>query len=107
MYCVFCEIVERKEPARIRYEDDEVIVFDNRLRWVPVMLLVMPKRHVSQEELWNSDAIAKVGKVAVEMGKQYCPGGYRILSNFGPDALQSQHHGHIHVLGGIDLGQYA
>jgi hypothetical protein len=37
-YCVFCEIVAGKERADILYEDDEAIVFRNRLRWVPVML---------------------------------------------------------------------
>ncbi|MBI2912670.1 MAG: histidine triad nucleotide-binding protein, partial [Chloroflexi bacterium] len=35
-YCTFCEIVAGREPAEILYEDDEVMVFRNRLRWVPV-----------------------------------------------------------------------
>jgi diadenosine tetraphosphate (Ap4A) HIT family hydrolase len=41
------------------------------------------------------------------MGKQHCPSGFRILSNFGHDAMQSQPHGHVHVLGGTFLGEYA
>ena len=49
-YCVFCEIVAHKEPAEILYEDDDVIVFRNRLRWVPVMLLSIPKKHMVQAE---------------------------------------------------------
>ncbi len=105
--CVFCEIVARREPAKIRYEDEEVIVFDNRLRWVPVMLLVIPKRHMTQAELWIGTIISKVTNVAVDMGAQYCPGGFRILANFGKDAMQSQDHGHVHVLGGTHLGPYA
>src|SRR3989304_90407 len=52
-WCPFCRIVARTEPAEIVYEDDELIVFRNRLRWVPVMLLVVPKEHLSQEELWR------------------------------------------------------
>jgi diadenosine tetraphosphate (Ap4A) HIT family hydrolase len=35
------------------------------------------------------------------------PNGFRILSNFGPDGLQSQSHAHIHVIGGMPLGEYA
>lgn len=93
-----------REPATIRYEDDEVLVFDNLLRWVPVMLVVVPKRHVSQEELWRD--IGRVGQVAVAMGNKYCPRGFRLLSNFGEDGMQSQPHGHIHVLGGTHLGIY-
>ena len=51
MYCTFCDIVARKEPATIRYEDEEVVVFDNVLGWVPVMLLVVPKRHMTSLSL--------------------------------------------------------
>jgi len=104
-YCTFCRIIDRQEPAEILYEDDEVLVFRNRLRWVPVMLLVVPKAHVSQEELWRR--LGRVGEVAVEMGLTHCPNGFRLLSNFGFDAMQSQSHGHIHVLGGTFLGEYA
>ncbi len=103
-YCTFCNIIARAEPATIRYEDDEVLVFDNRLRWVPVMLLVVPKQHITQEELWQNPAAA--GRVAVQMGKRYCPNGFRILSNFGEDGMQSQSHGHLHVIGGAFLGEY-
>jgi histidine triad (HIT) family protein len=104
-YCVFCEIVAHREPAEILYEDDEVVVFRNRLRWVPVMLLVVPRRHLSQSELWQG--MGAVSGVAVAMGQQHCPGGFRLLSNFGHDAMQSQEHGHVHVIGGMHLGPYA
>ena len=105
VYCAFCEILEKRAPGEIVYEDDEVVVFRNVLRWVPVMLLVVPRRHMSQEELWRD--LGRVGEVAVLMGQKYCPGGFRLLSNFGRDAMQSQSHGHVHVLGGTWLGEYA
>ena len=104
-HCLFCEIVAGKSPAEIVYEDEEIVVFRNRLRWVPVMLLVVPRRHVTQQELWRD--LGHAGEVAVEMGEKHCPRGFRLLSNFGADALQTQEHGHIHVLGGIPLGEYA
>lgn len=104
-YCAFCEIVASRSPAEILYEDDAVVVFRNRLRWVPVMLLSVSKQHMSQEELWRD--LGRVGAVAVEMGKSHCPGGFRLLSNFGFDAMQSQEHAHVHILGGTFLGEYA
>ena len=94
-----------REPAEVLYQDDEVVVFRNRLRWVPVMLLVVPRRHLSQEEMWRE--MGRVGEVAVQMGQSHCPNGFRILSNFGHDAMQSQGHGHVHILGGAFLGEYA
>lgn len=104
-HCMFCDIVAKKAPAEIVYDDEEVIVFRNRLRWVPVMLLVVPRRHVTQQELWRD--LGHVGEVALQMGEKHCPSGFRLLSNFGPDALQTQQHGHVHVLGGAWLGEYA
>ncbi len=105
MYCTFCEIAARREPAEILYEDEEVVVFRNRLKWAPVMLLVIPRKHMSQADLWQD--MGPVGKVAVEMGDRNCPNGFRLLSNVGWDAMQSQSHAHIHVIGGHHLGEYA
>ncbi|MCH7698749.1 MAG: HIT domain-containing protein [Chloroflexi bacterium] len=104
-WCTFCRIVAKQEPAEILYEDDDVVVFRNQLRWVPVMLVVVPRVHRSQEELWRN--LGPAAKVAVEMGEQHCPNGFRLLSNVGFDAMQSQPHGHIHVIGGTFLGEYA
>jgi histidine triad (HIT) family protein len=104
--CVFCKIVARKEPAEILFEDDDIIVFRNRLKWVPVMLLVAPKQHMQQWQLWE-ELMHKAGPIAVKMGEESCPGGFRVLSNFGRDAMQSQEHAHIHVVGGTRLIEYA
>ena len=82
------------------------MVITNQLKWVPVMLLVMPKEHMSQEDLWSGDILSKLSNVDLAMGKKFCPGGFRLLSNFGHDAIQSQSHGHLHVLGGTRLGPY-
>lgn len=95
-FCVFCEIVAGRSPADVLFEDGEVMVFRNRLRWVPVMLLAVPRAHVTQSELWND--VGAVGRVAYEQGLKHARSGFRLVSNFGPDAMQSQPHGHIHVL---------
>ena len=94
-------------PGNIRYEDDEAVVFDNHLDWVPVMLMVVPRRHMTQDELWGSGPLmSKLSELAVQMGHDYAPNGFRVLSNFGDDALQTQPHGHLHVIGGQFLGRY-
>ncbi len=105
--CVFCEIVAGREPSRIRYLDNDLIAIVNRLTWVPVMLLVMPRQHMSQLEMWSNGIMSRIGDVAATLGCMYCPNGFRILSNFGYDGLQSQSHGHVHVIGGQFLGHYA
>lgn len=104
-YCTFCNIVAGTEPADILHDEADVLVFRNRLRWLPVMLLAVPKQHLSQQELWAN--LGAVGRVAVEMGQRHCPNGFRLVSNFGWDALQSQPHAHVHVLGGGAMNEIA
>ena len=106
-YCVFCEIVADRSPARVPYLDNEIIVIVNKLTWVPLMLLVMPKQHMEQSEMWGSGLMGRLGEVAVDMGWWLAPNGFRVLSNFGRDGMQSQSHGHLHVIGGVHLGEYA
>ncbi len=104
-YCVFCEIIAGREPADVLHETENVIVFRNRLRWVPTMLLSVPKRHMTQAELWQD--MGEVGAAAIKAAHEHCPGGYRLISNFGYDGMQSQEHAHVHILGGMFLGEYA
>ena len=84
-YCVFCNIVAGTESGTIIYQDDEIIVIRNILRWVPVMLLAMTKKHTTQDELW-AGYMGKIAPIAAEIGRELCPNGFRLLSNFGYDA---------------------
>lgn len=99
-YCTFCEIIAHREPAKIFYEDDDVMVFENILGWSRVMMLAVPKQHRTQSELWAD--LGPVGKVAVDQGREHAPEGFRILSNFGSHGMQSQPHGHLHILDETD-----
>ena len=103
-YCIFCEIIAGREPADVWHQDEEYIVFRNQLQWLPVMLLVVPKRHMTQDELWSD--FGRAAKLATELGAKFAPKGFRLLSNFGHDALQTVQHGHLHLLGGRQLGLY-
>ena len=111
--CVFCQIVAGRSPAKVRYVDNDIIVIVNRLVrdepdpwWPPVMLLVMPKEHLSQFQMWDSGLLPRLGRLAVDMGAMFAPRGFRVVSNFGKDGEQTQSHGHLHVVGGVYLGHY-
>jgi len=82
------------------------MAFYNRLSWAPVMLLIVPRRHMTQQEFWTSELFPRAAKLAIQLGEEECPGGYRVLSNLGRDALQTQLHGHLHIVGGTALGLY-
>jgi len=112
--CVFCDIVAHKpwEPAAFVYEDCEVAVFHNVLGWIPVMLLAVPRgrvagssgmgeRHYEQHDLWRS--MGRLGAVAMALGRAHCrfddEPQFRLVSNIGSLALQTQSHAHLHILG--------
>ena len=105
--CVYCEIVTGRSLANVRYEDEDILVFDNELDWVPIMILIIPKRHLTQIEFWrHSDLMPKATTLALSLGEELSPDGFRVLSNFGRDAEQTQEHAHLHVIGGSYLGLY-
>ena len=74
----------------------------------PVHLLVVPKKHVASlrdvgPDDWpmTADALALAARVAEVFGLH--AGGYRVITNDGPDAGQTVPHLHFHVLGGKPL----
>ncbi|MDA1278967.1 MAG: HIT family protein [Chloroflexi bacterium] len=115
--CVFCSIVAGDAEAKWEVHpglggpravgsshDPGVVCFHNQLRWARIMLLVVPTAHMTQMELWSSTVLSDAAKLAVEMGDKYCADdGYRVISNFGRVAHQSQAHGHLHVVSGTSL----
>lgn len=105
--CIFCKIISGSEPATFHHKQDNFVVFENNLGWFSTQLLFVPKNHMTQSDLWSSNnLIAEMGFLANQMGQDRCPGGYRIISNFGEDGMQSQKHAHIHLVGGTKLGMY-
>jgi histidine triad (HIT) family protein len=103
--CLFCKIVEQKIPAKVVYEDEKCLAFDDINPQAPTHTLVVPKRHVaSLAELNEVDAgllghlMLAGAKVARQKG--IAEGGYRIVVNTGRHGGQTVFHLHLHVLGG-------
>ena len=104
--CDFCGIVAGRLPRTVIHEDDGIMVFRNALAWVSTMYLVVPKAHMTQAEFWRSPLFGRAAALAVSLGESDAPGGFRLVSNFGRDASQTQPHGHLHLVGGAELGLY-
>ena len=105
--CVFCAIVAGNTGARWEVHPDAstpdatVACFHNQLKWARVMLLIVPTQHMTQKEFWSSHVFVDAASLAVKMGDTHCGGdGYRVISNFGRVAHQSQAHAHLHVVSG-------
>jgi histidine triad (HIT) family protein len=108
MGCLFCNILERKVPATVVYEDDHVLAFRDIRPVAPTHVLVVPKRHISAiHDLEPKDAetighaIVAARKIADQ--EKLTDAGFRLVVNDGDAAGQTVHHIHVHVLGGRDL----
>jgi histidine triad (HIT) family protein len=107
MGCLFCNVIAKKVPGDVVYEDEHALAFRDIRPVAPTHVLVVPKRHIAAtRDLGPDDAMAigqlmlAATKVADQMG---LAGGYRLVINDGDDAGQSVHHIHVHVLGGRRL----
>ncbi len=61
--CLFCQIVAGKIPARIAYQDENVLAFHDINPQGPVHILVIPKRHISSLMELTEDDDALVGSL--------------------------------------------
>lgn len=103
--CVFCKIVEKQIPAKIAYEDSEVVAFQDIHPQAPVHLQVIPKRHIPRvSDAAEGDAgllaqlVFTANRLARETGVH--DAGYRLVFNCNAGAGQSVYHLHLHLLGG-------
>ena len=107
MDCLFCKIVKGDIPSTKVYEDDQVLAFRDIAPMAPTHILVIPKAHIaSVAEISgeNSAVVAHIFEVIPAIAKaEGLEGGYRVVSNCGPDAGQTVRHLHFHILGGKQL----
>lgn len=105
--CLFCKIVNGDIPSDKVYEDDRVFAFRDINPQAPFHVLVVPKKHVASvaeiDKLEDSEVAACLRAVAKIAAHASLSGGFRVISNCGPDACQSVPHLHFHILGGRQM----
>jgi len=96
-------------PADVVHQTDRVFAFRDINPQAPTHVLVIPKDHfATAAELAAADAgllaevIGGAHTVAQKEGlaTDGSEPGYRLVTNTGPQAGQSVHHVHFHLLGG-------
>ena len=102
--CLFCRILKGEIPSAKVFENDYVYAFRDINPQSPVHVLVIPKMHyASLDDIGSADdrilaeCLRAIPEIAAAEGLN---GGYRVVSNCGPDACQSVPHLHFHILGG-------
>ncbi|MDP2168622.1 MAG: histidine triad nucleotide-binding protein [Thermodesulfovibrionales bacterium] len=105
MDCLFCKIAQKKIPAKIIYEDEHAVAFEDINPQAPVHALIIPKKHISTGLDLKEEDNALVGhlfqvasRIAREKG--IAERGFRLVTNTNAESGQSVFHIHIHLLGG-------
>jgi len=101
---IFKRIIDREIPAKIVYEDDRCLAFEDVNPQAPVHILVVPKKEISSMADLGEGDTALAGHLLVVIQKlaaqRKLDDGYRVVVNCGPDAGQTVPHLHYHLLGG-------
>lgn len=100
---IFQQIIDKKIPSDILFEDDQVMAFRDIQPQAPVHFLVIPKKAIVQVDQMQEEDEQLLGHmvmVATKLAKQEELADYRLVMNNGSGAGQSVFHIHLHVLGG-------
>ena len=107
MDCLFCKIAAGEIPSTKVYEDDRILAFRDIAPQAPTHILVIPKTHIPSVAAITPEHSALIGHIfeVIPQSAQAegLENGYRVVSNCGPDARQTVHHLHFHILGGRPL----
>ncbi|MDI6889335.1 MAG: histidine triad nucleotide-binding protein [Thermodesulfovibrionales bacterium] len=105
MECVFCRIIEKELPAKIIYEDDLSVAFEDVNPQCPVHTILIPKKHISTNLDIKEEDNALIGHLfqvanRIAKDKGIAERGFRLVMNCNPESGQTIYHLHLHLLGG-------
>lgn len=103
--CIFCKIIKKEIPAKIIYEDDKVIAFEDINPQAPVHLLIVPIKHIPtllDLKIEDNQLIGHIFLTANNLAKNkgISVSGFRTVFNCNKDAGQAVYHIHLHIFGG-------
>ncbi|KAH7712787.1 Histidine triad (HIT) protein [Aphelenchoides avenae] len=104
---IFAKIIRKEVPAKIIYEDENVLAFHDVYPQAPVHFLVVPKKPIEMLDTATEEDEAVLGKLLLASKKiaedLKLDAGYRVVINNGRHGCQSVQHLHVHVLGGRQM----
>lgn len=108
MDCLFCKIIAGETPAKLIYEDEVCVAFNDINPQAPRHLLVIPREHFAslaeadeRHEIVIGHLMRKCAAIAIQEG--FGANGFRTIINTGKNAQQSVFHLHVHLLGGKEM----
>ena len=100
--CLYCNISSKLIPAKIIYEDKDVLVLNKSKSKSKIHFIVIPKAHIDsmlhledKHPLLMGKIMLKANEVAINLGLD----GYKVVIHTGAAGGQVNFHLHVHVKG--------
>ena len=108
MATLFTKIIRREIPAKIVYENDQVLAFQDIHPQAPHHILIVPKVEIPTiNDLTpeNAHVVGELFLAAKEIAKRLgvSEEGYRVVMNCNAGAGQTVFHLHLHFLAGRQM----
>ena len=108
MSTIFNKIIKKEIPAKIVYDDDDILAFEDIAPKAPVHILIIPKKEIKTlNDIKEEDAnlIGRLTIVAKKIAKDknIDQEGYRLVMNCNDYGGQTVYHIHLHLIGGRKL----
>ena len=105
---IFSKIIRKEIPAKIVFEDEDILAFHDVAPQAPVHILIIPKKEIATlNDALPSDQVllGKLMFVAAKIAKDLgvAEQGYRTVMNCNKDGGQAVYHIHLHLLAGRKL----
>ncbi len=102
MNCIFCQIINRKIPSEIVFENNKIIAFKDNSPKAPIHFLIIPKKHISNlNKLENKEILVEIFSVIKKVArKKGILQGHQVKISVGKKGGQEINHLHFHLLGG-------
>ncbi|QCI17751.1 histidine triad nucleotide-binding protein [Buchnera aphidicola (Acyrthosiphon lactucae)] len=109
---IFENIIKKKIPAQIIYQDEKVTAFKDINPKAPVHILIVPNFFIASSNDINKKNKSILGHmfyIAVDIAKQkkISKEGYRIIINCNKNGGQEINYLHMHLLGGKKLKSFS
>ena len=105
MDCLFCKIANKDIPAKICFENEQLVAFHDVNPQAPTHVLIIPREHIATmndldetNSAITSQMLLAAKQIAADLG--HAEDGYRVVINCNASAGQTVFHIHLHLLGG-------
>ncbi len=109
MDCLFCKISAGTIPAKMVFENERIVAFDDINPQAPTHIQIIPRKHIATTlELGAEDRelMGEIVQTAAALARErgIAESGFRLVVNTNPGAGQSVYHLHVHLIGGRRFG---